>query len=41
MYVGVSFAGASPHSLELKMNTELTIMQFIEDVEKILYSLKS
>ena len=41
MYAGVGFAGTFSDSLELKMNTELTIIQFIEDVETILYSLKS
>ena len=41
MYAGVGFAGTFPDSLELKMNTELTIIQFIEDVETILYSFKS
>ena len=41
MYAGFGFAGTFPDSLELKINTELTIIQFIEDVETILYSLKS
>ena len=41
MYAGVGFAGTFPDSLELKMNTELTIIQFVEDVDTILYSLKS
>ena len=41
VYAGVGFAGTFPDSLELKMNTELKIIQFIEDVETILYSLKS
>ena len=41
MYAGVGFAGTFQDSLELKLNTELTIIQFIEDVETILYSLKS
>ena len=41
MYAGVGFAGTFPDSLELKMNTELTITQFAEDVETNLHSLKS